>query len=126
MPPGAGGDHSAIAQAVVAQLLSQSGGGGSSGSGAPKPKIDVNVTLLQILKILARICDHLGIQVPVSDMVATSGDLSQMAQAQAGGSPASSIQPIQPIAPAFAPKTADDHRQALADLLALARNSLKA
>ena len=70
-----------------------------------EPKIDVNVTLLQILKILARIADTLGVKIPASEMVATQGDLTQfgMQQATNTGDPAgaSAIPPIQPIQPAM-------------------------
>lgn len=77
-----------------------------------KPKIDVNVTMLQILKILAKIADVLGVQIPASEMVATQGDLTQFGMTQqgppAGGGPAgsaptgSAISPIEPM-PAAAP-----------------------
>ena len=62
--------------------------------------------MLQILKLLARISDALGIPVPASEMVATQNDLTQMGMQQsqgggaAGGGQASSIPPVAPIAPA--------------------------
>ena len=76
-----------------------------------KPKIDVNVTLLQILKMLARIADALHVPIPASEMVATQGDLTQMGMQQqdgsagagapgGGASPQSAIPPISPVAPA--------------------------
>ena len=107
-PPSPGIDPAMIQQmvqqAVQQSVGSQMGGGmAAAGGAAIKPKIDVNVTMLQILKILARIADALGVQIPASEMVATSGDLTSMAQQQqtadAGGGapPQSSIQPIQPM-----------------------------
>lgn len=101
-------DPSAIA-AQVAQILQQNGsmGGGMGGPGVEpiKPKIDVNVEMLQIKKMLAKICDTLGIVIPASDMAVTSQDLTQMAQQQgqagAGGAgQQSAIAPINPIQPA--------------------------
>lgn len=69
-----------------------------------KPKIDVNVTMLQILKILARVCDALGVKIPASEMVATQGDLTQMGMQQEGAAAApqpapTGPQPIGPIDP---------------------------
>lgn len=70
-----------------------------------KPKIDVNVTMLQILKILARIADALNVKIPASEMVATQGDLTNMGMQQETGSagtpppPAGGPQPIGPIDP---------------------------
>jgi hypothetical protein len=66
-----------------------------------KPKIDINVEVMQIKKMLAKVIDAMGIPVPASDMVATPEDLTAMAQGQgsaagAGGG-ASSIPPISPI-----------------------------
>lgn len=90
-----------ITQAVQ-QAVGGAGGGAGAGAGGPmKPKIDVNVTMLQILKILARIADALGVQIPASEMVATSNDLTQFANQQATGAPGtppqSSITPPSPI-----------------------------
>jgi len=108
-PPPAGGDPMALLPLItqaVQQGVAGAGGGGGAGAGAAgagglKPKIDVNVTMLQILKILARIADALSIQIPASEMVATSGDLNQFAnqqQAGAQGQPQqSAISPISPI-----------------------------
>ncbi len=115
-PAGGGGGDALMGmiQSMQQQIqgLSQGGGaaaGGGAGGVEPiKPKIDVNVTLLQILKILARIADSLGIQIPASEMVATSNDVTQFAQQQtqtqqAGpGSAISGISPIQGASPALA------------------------
>lgn len=89
---GGGGDvltmlpliQQAVQQAVAGSGAGGGGGGGAAG-GMKAPKIDVNVTLLQILKILARIADALGIQIPATEMVATQGDLTAFAQQQSGG-----------------------------------------
>lgn len=70
-----------------------------------KPKIDVNMELMQIKKMLARLCDQLGVQIPAADMAVDSTDLTNMAQAQsaqpAGGAPQMAGAPIQPIQPMF-------------------------
>ena len=65
-----------------------------------KPKIDVNVTLLQILKILAKIADTLGVPIPASEMVATQSDLTNFGMQQENPQvqqQGSAIQPISPI-----------------------------
>lgn len=100
-----------IDQAVQAALGAAGGGGG----GQIKPKIDVNIEIMQIKKILAKISDALGIQIPAADMVATPEDLTAMAQGNSagagaleGGGGASTISPPSPIDPmgAAAPKQA--------------------
>lgn len=111
-PPDSGGgsDPSAVAQAVVAGLqpmlqgMGAGGGGGMGGTEQIKPKIDVNVTLLQLLKMVARIADALNVNIPASEMVATQADLTGFAQQQQSGAPGtpppSAIPPISPIQPA--------------------------
>jgi hypothetical protein len=109
---GGGADPQAIAQATAQAIapLMQGAGGGMGGAEPIKPKIDVNVTMLQILKILARIADALGVQIPASEMVATQGDLTSFANQQQAGAPGgapgaaggaaggqSAIPPIQPM-----------------------------
>ncbi len=105
MPPGPD-IQTMITQAVQTAMGGAGGGaaGGAMGGGAGiKPKIDVNVVMLQILKILARIADALGVQIPASEMVAGPADLGQLASQSQGGAPAgggaggSAIQPIQPM-----------------------------
>lgn len=95
-----------IDQAVQAAVASQGGGGGGAAAGGGiKPKIDVNVEIMQMKKILAKISDALGIQIPAAEMVATPDDLNQMAAQEQGGAPApggapgggSAIAPIEPI-----------------------------
>ena len=112
-----GGDPLAALAPMIQQMVQQAvsagggGGGGGMAGGGIKPKIDVNVELLQIKKLLARIVDALGIQVPAAEMVATSDDLNQMASQQsggaaggsaAGGGALGSIQPMQPMKAAHA------------------------
>jgi hypothetical protein len=94
-----------IEQAVQAAMASQGGGMGGDG-GQIKPKIDVNIEIMQIKKILAKISDALGIQIPAADMVATPEDLTAMAQGNSAGAGAleggggpSAISPPSPIDP---------------------------
>lgn len=109
---GAGGgvDTAAIAAQVMQQLQAQGVGGQAGGMGGGmgggmvepiKPKIDVNVELMQIKKMLAKICDALGVHIPAQDMTVNSQDLTQMAMQQSGqgggAQQQSAIQPIQPI-----------------------------
>jgi hypothetical protein len=94
-PPGgdpSGGGGGAGLDAIMQKLnqltmMGQGGAGGAGGAGGLKPKIDQNMVSVQILKTLARICDHLGIHVPMSDMVPGMGDLNQLAQATQGQAP---------------------------------------
>lgn len=95
-----------IDQAVQAAMAAQGGGAAGGGAGpAIKPKIDVNVELMQIKKLLARIADAMGVQIPAAEMVATPEDLGQMAEGgtgapaaadggAAGGGALGSIEPI--------------------------------
>ena len=104
---GGGMDIGSMIQQQVQTAMQgmQAGGGAAGGAGQIKPKIDENVVMLQILKLLAKICDGLKIPVSASEMVVTPQDLTAMAQggpgqaavqdAQSQGN--SSIQPIQPI-----------------------------
>lgn len=117
---GGGVDPTVQAQATAAAIapLIQGQGGGMGGGGMEpiKPKIDVNVTLMQILKILAKLADTLHVPIPASDMVANQGDLTQFGMQQqqgqdmpatagggAGGGPQPAIQPVQPMQPGMAP-----------------------
>lgn len=92
----AGGDPMAaiqpmIDQAVQAAMAAQGGAAGGAGAAAPiKPKIDINVEVMQIKKMLAKIIDTLGIHVPAQEMVATPEDLQQMAE---GGPGAAAMTP---------------------------------
>lgn len=88
---GGGGGLDAVLQKLnqISMQMQAGGGaaGGAGGAGGLKPKIDQNMVSVQILKTLARICDHLGIHVPMSDMVPGMGDLNQLAQATQGQAP---------------------------------------
>jgi len=105
--PAAGGGGDPMMEQRLAALEAQLAGGGGAGGGMGgaepiKPKIDVNVEIMQMKKLLARIADHMKIPIPASEMVATSDDLTQMGMqdqaAGAGAPPPSPIQPPDPIA----------------------------
>lgn len=86
---GGGGGGDPILQQILQKLtmLEPAGGAGGAGgaAGGIKPKVDVNAVLLQILKILARIADSLGVQIPASEMVPGQQDMQQLAQATTQG-----------------------------------------
>jgi hypothetical protein len=100
-------DPGAIAQQVIQMLQAQGIGGGQGGQGGGmepiKPKIDVNVAIVQILKILAKIADGLGIPIPASDMVATQGDLTSFGMAQQSGQDMPASAPQQSAIPPIGP-----------------------
>ena len=106
-PPGGGGGEDI--RAIIKEELAASGltGGGAAGAGPAggiKPKIDVNVELMQIKKMLAKLSDAMGVNIPAADMVATEEDLNAMATGQqegAGGPPESAIKPIEPMGAAM-------------------------
>jgi hypothetical protein len=80
-----------IQQAVQqAMAAGGGGGGGAPGEAAIKPKIDINVEVMQMKKLLAKLCDAMGVQIPAAEMVATPEDLNQMA---AGGPGAAAATP---------------------------------
>jgi hypothetical protein len=106
-PPGGGGgvDPESI-RAIIKEELSASGLTGSDGAsqgptGQIKPKVDVNVELLQIKKMVARLSDAMGINIPAADMVATPEDLTAMAAGGGGGDAGGAMGPgaIPPIGP---------------------------
>jgi hypothetical protein len=100
-------------QQAVQQAMAGSGGGSAGGGGAAagagpglKPKIDINVEIMQMKKLIARLCDAMGVQIPAAEMVATSTDLNQMAAqqnsgaaagGQQGGGAIGQVQPMQPM-----------------------------
>ncbi len=95
MPPppppggGGGGDMAGLSAKLdqMIQLMQGGGVGGQSGAnqaGMIKPKIDINVEILKMNKLLARIADALNIHIPAYEMVATPQDLTNMAQQQQG------------------------------------------
>jgi len=77
---------------MIQQMQQQMGGGaggGGAGAGAGgglKPKIDVNVEIMQIKNILAKIADALNVSIPAQDMVATPEKLTAMANGQSTAS----------------------------------------
>jgi hypothetical protein len=122
MPPGdpmaGGGDPMAMLQPMIQQavqqaMAAQGGGMGAGGEGGIKPKIDVNVELMQIKNMLAKLVDQAGIQMPAQEMVATEQGLNEMAASPGadpsgggggGGSAIGGIEPMQGASPALAMK----------------------
>lgn len=99
-----------IQQAVQSAMAANGGGAQGAGPGL-KPKIDVNIEIMQIKKMLAKIVDAMGIHIPAQDMVATPEDLNQIAQGGAGyaattpdnaGGGLGQIPPIEPMKAAAA------------------------
>ena len=70
--------------AAIEQQLAAGGGAGAGGVEPIKPKIDVNVVLLQLLKMVAKLCDAQGVPISASEMVQTQDDLTQFGMAQEG------------------------------------------
>jgi len=123
--PGGGLDAGTLRQIitdVMTQQMGQMGQMGAGGAGAGpglKPKIDVNVEIMQIKNMLAKIADAIGVPIPAQDMVATPEKLQAMAAGQGAaaaapggqagaaggaggtGAGASAIQPIDPMPAAF-------------------------
>ena len=94
-PMAAGGDPLAGLQPMIQQAVQQAmaGAGGGAGGAAPgeaaiKPKIDINIEVMQMKKLLAKLCDAMGVQIPAAEMVATPEDLTQMAQGGPGAAAA--------------------------------------
>lgn len=115
-PMAAGGDPAAggappVTMADVQAAIAASGGGagaGAPGDAAIKPKIDVNVEIMQMKNMIAKLLDAQGIPMPAQEMVATPDKLEAMAGGEqgpggpAGGSdPSSAIGPPSPIEPAM-------------------------
>ena len=113
MDPAAGGDPMAALQPMIQAAVQQAmaGMGGGAGGAAPgeamiKPKIDINMEVMQMKKLLAKLCDAMGVQIPAAEMVATPEDLTQMAAGgpgaaamtpDTGGGAMGAISPIQPM-----------------------------
>lgn len=90
-PPAGGGGGDPALTAKLDQILQALQGGGMGGpqsgqaaGGMLKPKIDVNVEIMQIKHMLAKVIDSMGIPVSAQEMTATPEKLTQMAQAQQG------------------------------------------
>ena len=109
-PPsgGGGGGDSAALLAKMDQMMQmmQSGAGGSAGAGGGgmlKPKVDVNVEIMQMKHMLAKLIDAAGIPISAQEMTATPEKLTQMAQQQQAGDPSAmgggggAIPPIDPM-----------------------------
>jgi|TARA_R110000824_G_scaffold82768_7_gene207443 hypothetical protein len=103
-------DPMAALQPMIQQAVQAAMGGAGGDGGQIKPKIDVNIEIMQIKKILAKISDALGIQIPAADMVATPEDLTAMAQGNSAGAGAiegggasaiSAPSPIEPMGAAM-------------------------
>ncbi len=102
---------SAKVDALAAQFSAGGGAGAGGAGGKPvQPKVDMNATLMQILKIVAKIAEGAGIQIPPSDMVPTSQDLTQLASMSQSGdfsglsqSGGGAIPPITPMQGALPP-----------------------
>ncbi len=118
MGGGGGGDPMAALQPMIQQIVQQAmaaqGGAGGPTGAAPglKPKIDINVEIMQVKKLLAKLCDAMGVAIPAADMVATPEDLNQIAEGGAGnaamtpdggggGGGPSAIKPIAPMGAAM-------------------------
>ena len=96
-PPPAPGIDPAMIQQMVDEAVKKSTGGGNGGGGGLKPKIDVNVELMQIKHMLAKLADALNVKIPAQDLVATPDKLLTMANggdATSGGGGAGAIPPI--------------------------------
>lgn len=104
-PPAPAGPSHEEVQMMIQQAVG-AGGGAMGGAEPIKPKIDINVEVMKMNKMLARIADSLGVQMPAAEMVATQDDLTQMGMGQqtagggaaAGGAPQSAIGAIEPMA----------------------------
>jgi hypothetical protein len=85
----------AVQQAMASQGGGAGGGGGmgAGGKNALTPKIDEKAVMLQILKILARVADFLGVKIPASEMVVTQSDMQGLASASASGGPMPGMDP---------------------------------
>jgi hypothetical protein len=118
-PPDGGGGGDPAMTAKLDQILQALQGGAGAGAGQSganqagmlKPKIDVNVEIMQIKHMLAKIIDAMGIPVKAQEMVATPEKLTQMASQQQGsgqqdasmGGGPGAIPPIPPMDGSGAP-----------------------
>lgn len=99
-PPPAPAIDPAMIQQMVDDAVKKSTGGGNGGGGGLKPKIDVNVELMQIKHMLAKLADALNVKIPAQDLVATPDKLLTMANggdATSGGGDSGGAGAIPPI-----------------------------
>ncbi len=80
-------------QMQMQQQGGMQGGGGAGAKNPLAPKIDEKAVLSQILKLLARIVDHLKIPIPASEMVINTADQVALAQASTQGGAMPGIDP---------------------------------
>ena len=124
-PPPPAIDPAMIQQMVDDAVKKSTGGnGGASAGGGLKPKIDVNVELMQIKHMLAKLADALNVKIPAQDLVATPEKLMAMASggdSGSGGGGAGSIPPIGGIS-GITPAGTPGGEKSGYDLAATARN----
>ena len=123
-PPAPAIDPAMIQQMVDDAVKKSTGGAGAGGGGGLKPKIDVNVELMQIKHMLAKLADALNVKIPAQDLVATPDKLMTMANggdATSGGGGAGSIPPIGGIS-GITPAGTPGGEKAGYDLATSARN----
>ena len=125
-PPAPAIDPAMIQQMVDDAVKKSTGGNGgaSAGGGGLKPKIDVNVELMQIKHMLAKLADALNVKIPAQDLVATPEKLMAMANggdSGSGGGGAGSIPPIGGIS-GITPAGTPGGEKSGYDLAATARN----
>jgi len=99
-PPPAPAIDPAMIQQMVDDAVKKSTGGTGAGGGGLKPKIDVNVELMQIKHMLAKLADALNVKIPAQDLVATPDKLMTMANggdATSGGGDSGGAGAIPPI-----------------------------
>ena len=124
-PPAPAIDPAMIQQMVDDAVKKSTGGnGGASAGGGLKPKIDVNVELMQIKHMLAKLADALNVKIPAQDLVATPEKLMAMASggdSGSGGGGAGSIPPIGGIS-GITPAGTPGGEKSGYDLAATARN----
>ena len=125
-PPAPAIDPAMIQQMVDDAVKKSTGGNGgaSAGGGGLKPKIDVNVELMQIKHMLAKLADALNVKIPAQDLVATPEKLMAMASggdSGSGGGGAGAIPPIGGIS-GITPAGTPGGEKSGYDLAASARN----
>jgi hypothetical protein len=131
MDPAMMGGAPPIDPAMIQQMVDDAvkkstggNGGASAGGGGLKPKIDVNVELMQIKHMLAKLADALNVKIPAQDLVATPEKLMAMASggdSGSGGGGAGAIPPIGGIS-GITPAGTPGGEKAGYDLATSARN----